>query len=288
MHERVRREAVKQSVRDKLREHGVPVAIRFWRAMAEARETHGISRDVADPSDYLRVIDVVATHWVDRWREAARPTLLRRKFARKRRMASYMDGVAGQVRRKFGPDVVLLMGNAASGPGGFGRVHGGGPKPPIKALTHALARHFPVVLCCEYHTSAACRICGRAVRHPPKKRRNKRTGKMETIKDLRVSYCNQRDHHFRVDRDGDAALKIMARFLASLTGKSGADLGPWDAEGWRNDAESKAFKTGRPKVKTHSVLQSALKAYDVEHRWQRWDKAPEETRGQQPRQPRAA
>ena len=169
------------------------------------------------------------------------------------------------MQTRFGDDVVILMGNAASTPGGFGRVRGGGATPPNKKLTRILAQHFTVILCCEYHTSAACRICGRCLQHPKKMHRNKRTGAVTSVPNLRVSHCNQRDHKFMVDRDGDAAFKIMARFIAAITGKP---LGVWSAEGWRDAAESKAFHSGIPKAKACPVLQDALKAYVVEQRRQ--------------------
>ena len=79
------------------------------------------------------------------------------------------------------------------------------------------------------------------------------------VTDYRVSFCKQRDHHFRVNRDTDAAQKIKARFIASLTGVSDSNLGPWNATAPRTAQDTTAFRRGR--LPPCFALRRALNVY---------------------------
>jgi len=163
--------------------------------------------------------------WAGWWRYKGARRLRKLRFEADRRAQSALDKVVEQFIRLASPNpadrrkVVVSFGAAHKDPSwrhrrGFVR----GPTAKVKKL---LSTRVPVVETDEFCSTKLCPQCGHVLQHP-RHRNSKKTGLNRG-----VSYCPNREHHFMVNRDTQAAYKIGFLFMARVMQ---LELGPFNKE----------------------------------------------------------
>lgn len=165
------------------------------------------SSKTVDVAKFEKYVSALAAGWLSLWRANTTVRTRKIKFFASRRREAFMAEVVNNFERQFGGNAVVCFGAAADN-GLFLRLKNGGLKAGVKELKRRLAEKFCVITCSEYRSSKLCLHCGRELK----------------FYNYGVAYCAQQDHHFMINRDISAALKIAGRYIAM---KNCMDLGPW-------------------------------------------------------------